>query len=319
MKPPSDSEKELVRSALRISTKVWSELEKKQRQGMTQAEIMREYILLCPYVDPEGPVMQAALRGVEEYNSDKVQGMSVPALYSSPAPSNEELSDEDKSEKELFETPSAAVETLHTPINLSLKSKQSSRWRLVGRILFLDLPMVLLFMTYAFFLWGHHVCDNYLLPQLDALVFTSDRAETEITYFKRPCTSDDMTTKNGAELFLPLDASPEEAFQHQLRHGFTVFRGILSEESATDLRDFITARNRNLTEDESIFVIENTNRFSFGLGTEEPSVVKAMKEIGNNERLRLALEKIIGANPGKSCRGICTRYCLGSFNECLTF
>jgi hypothetical protein len=284
---------------------VWSKLEKKsQQKGMTEAEILREYILLCPYVDPDGPVMQAALKGIDEYkdddddDDDKVLRMTVPALHSSPAASNEELSDEDKSESP-SEIASASVEDIHTPVKSSPVTKQGSRWRLAGRILLLDLPLLLLCMTYAFFMWGHHVYDEYLLPQLEAVVFTPERSEAEITYYKRPCTADDMTTKSGANLFLPLDATPEEAYQHQLRHGFTVFRSVLAEDTATELRDFITARNRNLTEEESIFVIENTNRFSFGLGTEEPSVVQAMKEIGNHERLRPALEKIIGPNPGK--------------------
>ncbi|GAX24307.1 hypothetical protein FisN_4Lh421 [Fistulifera solaris] len=298
MESSLDSDREIVRSALRVSTRVWSKLEKKsQQKGMTEAEILREYILLCPYVDPDGPVMQAALKGIDEYkDDDKLLRITVPALHSSPAASHEELSDEDKSESP-SDIVSASVENIHTPVKHSPATKKGSRWRLVGRILFLDLPLLVLCMTYAFFMWGHHVYDEYLLPQLEAVVFTPERSEVEITYYKRPCTADDMTTKSGENLFLPLDATPEEAYQHQLRHGFTVFRSVLAEDTATELRNFITARNRNLTEEESIFVIENTNRFSFGLGTEEPSVVKAMKEIGNHERLRPALEKIIGPNP----------------------
>jgi ectoine hydroxylase-related dioxygenase (phytanoyl-CoA dioxygenase family) len=52
-----------------------------------------------------------------------------------------------------------------------------------------------------------------------------------------------------------------------------------------------------LTEDESIFVIAGENRFSFGLGTEEPSVTAAMMELANSESLRPTLEKVLGPNP----------------------
>jgi ectoine hydroxylase-related dioxygenase (phytanoyl-CoA dioxygenase family) len=43
-------------------------------------------------------------------------------------------------------------------------------------------------------------------------------------------------------------------------------------------------------------VLSNEYRYSFGLGTEEPSVTKAMMEIASNERLKESMEKIIGPN-----------------------
>jgi ectoine hydroxylase-related dioxygenase (phytanoyl-CoA dioxygenase family) len=80
-------------------------------------------------------------------------------------------------------------------------------------------------------------------------------------------------------------------------HGFSVFPGVLAPKTADNLRNYVMSKNRNLTEDESIFVIAGENRFSFGLGTEEPSVTAAMMELANSERLRPTLEKVLGPNP----------------------
>ena len=99
------------------------------------------------------------------------------------------------------------------------------------------------------------------------------------------------------ELFLPHDATIEDAYQHQLKHGFTVFRSVLRPETAHNLRQYVSAKNYNLTEQESIYVIENTNRYSFGLGTDEPVVAAAMKEVTTHPLLQGAVEKILGPDP----------------------
>ena len=198
-------------------------------------------------------------------------------------------------------TPNGVSSTTTTDQTLASAAKESSPLvRIVGhalRTLILDLPLVAVLLTFAATLWVHHVHDAYLEPQLDAVLWTVARSGEEITYYQRECDVTDMTTHRGADLFLSPDATPEEAYQHQLLHGFSVFPSVLSPDAATNLRKFVLSRNRNLTEEESIFVIAGENRFSFGLGTEEPSVTAAMMDLANNDRLRPALEKIIGPNP----------------------
>jgi hypothetical protein len=178
--------------------------------------------------------------------------------------------------------------------------KSSTVVRFAGyslRTLLLDVPLFIILVTFFACLWLHHVHDAYLEPQLQALLWTDERAAEEITYYLRECDATDMTTHDGAELFLPPDVTPEEAYEHQLLHGFSVFPGVLAPTTADNLRNYVMSKNRNLTEDESIFVIAGENRFSFGLGTEEPSVTAAMMELANSERLRPTLEKVLGPNP----------------------
>jgi hypothetical protein len=182
----------------------------------------------------------------------------------------------------------------------SLDRKQS-RYRRIGgfalRTLLLDLPLLVIFIVYACLEWIDYVHHNYLYKQLNAMVFTEQRRQEEITYYSRPCDATDLSTHNGKDLFLPRNATPEEAYEHQLLHGFTVFREVLSSDTASALRQHVASRNRNLKQDEVIYVIENDNRFSFGLGTEEPAVTKAMMELANHPQLRPSLEKIMGPDP----------------------
>lgn len=223
------------------------------------AELLKDYILHCPYLQKNSPAIAAALSGLDGAGLSK---LNKEKLVSSPA-----------------------------------KKKRSGFWTLL-RVILLDSPLMLIVGVCMFLFWVHHVHDNYLAPQIKAAEWTDERAtETDLTYYTRPCFKSDMSTLNGEDLFLPDTATPEDAYEHQLRHGFTVFPRVLSDETVRDLRQYIDSRNRNLTEAESNFVIANENRYSFGLGTETPAVAKAMMELTSNEHLKASVEKIMGKNP----------------------
>ena len=169
---------------------------------------------------------------------------------------------------------------------------------LIGRALLCDIPMFCVFLAYFSLLLLSHVETNYLSEQLRAFHFSDQRRAEEITYYTRPCSGEDISARKGADLFLPAGATIDEAYHHQLRHGFTVFPNVLSPETATALRQHVAERNSfNSSDSESIFVIENDKRYSFGLETTYPVVANAMTEIANHRLLRPALEKILGRNP----------------------
>ncbi len=178
-----------------------------------------------------------------------------------------------------------------------LVSKIFTLFGYVFRTVPLDLPLALVFAAYFACVWTHRVHDTYLEPQINAMVWDSERMYAEETYYQRVCDANDQSTFDGADLFLPMNATTDDAYHHQLIHGLTVFRSVLTDKTATDLRNYIRSKNFNLPEKDSIFVIENNHRYSFGLGTEEPSVSKAVMELASHERLTPALEKILGPNP----------------------
>jgi len=186
--------------------------------------------------------------------------------------------------------------SLENKSSTAISKKQSVLWTL-ARMILLDTPLLLVFCSFMLLCWVHHVHDNYLVKQLEAATWTGERDLTDQTYYHRHCDSSDLTTTDPLDLYLPDDATPDDAYQHQLRHGFTIFPGVLSQETCKDLRDHVVSKNRNLTKDESIWLIEWDNRLSFSLGTEELSVSKAVMELTSNQRLKKSMAKILGDNP----------------------
>lgn len=143
--------------------------------------------------------------------------------------------------------------------------------------------------------WVRHVHDHYLQKQLMALYFIKERADTDITYYERICDDvSDISTTNPNDVWLSPDATPEQAMEHQLKHGFTGFSNVLSTETATKLRDSIYYMNYNT---ESLYVIEQTNRFSVLLGTDEPIVAQALEEIANHPQFSKSIEAVLGPDP----------------------
>ena len=165
------------------------------------------------------------------------------------------------------------------------------------RMLVLDASLLLVVGMFCFLVWVEHVHEHFLIPQIDAAKWTLDRATKEMTYYNRICSELDLSTTRKEDLFLSDAATPQDAYQHQLRHGFTVFPSVLSEETATNLRDYIVSKNSKLSESESNFVIAKENRYSFNLGMEEPSVSRAAMELTSNHLLKKSVEKIMGTNP----------------------
>ena len=165
------------------------------------------------------------------------------------------------------------------------------------RVALVDIPLLLVLSIYAGIVWTHYVHDEYLVPQIKAVNWTDQRKEEEMTYYLRSCTIDDMTTSDPEHLKIDPDATPEEAYQHQLLHGFSLFPQVLSPQTRDDLRDYIRERNKDIKPEESLYVIAGKNRFSFGLPTTEPVVRRAVRELAEPGLFRETLEKVVGPNP----------------------
>jgi len=258
-------------------SQAWSELEADATDGgVDESQLLKRYIRLCPFVDGRGSAaVAAAVEGVERAEPKKRGDLSSSAKKVAKQCNNQ--------------GESVATELHMNPTNAPLLK--------IARFAFLDFPVVFFLVVHYAFNWTAYVHENYVHDQLNAMVFSSTRMSEESTYYARKCSPDDITTQNGNDLFLSPQATVDEAYEHQLLHGFSVFRSVLSEDTMGELRQHIVKRNGELLDRESIYVIENENRFSFGLGTEEPSVTKAMKEIANHEQLRPSLEKVLGPNP----------------------
>ena len=308
---------EAARVAMRITISAWSQLLVQSSSSTTVLDdfhTMKLYIQQCPFIGPTSEARVAALEGLEHASLQELETFVVPpALVDNQAGEDGESdSEESVADKNCQNArqQAAIANALSTPSN-SRQQKPALPLRpilFLLRSVLLDLPMALLFASYLSLLWVRRVDHLYLQPAMKAAVWSEDRAEEEITYYNRECDVRDMTTHDPNDLLIPvapLDTSAtgknaaavQQAYEHQLRHGFSIFQSVLTESTMEDLRNYVISRNRQLSEEESIFVIENDNRFSFGLGTEEPSVIRAVKELATHPRLAPALEKVLGKNP----------------------
>lgn len=150
--------------------------------------------------------------------------------------------------------------------------------RYTAQTLLLDLPLAACLTLTVFTYWLGHVNDAYLDPQLHAMQWTVKRAAQEITYYKRTCDTSDVSTTHASDLFLPTNATRNQAAQHQLLHGVSIFSSVLSAETSANLRRHVQVKSQHLTTAEANTpLIAFENRYTLHLGTEEPSVAKAVQ------------------------------------------
>eukprot|EP00957_Ditylum_brightwellii_P112836 8603105-Ditylum_brightwellii.AAC.1 len=81
-------------------------------------------------------------------------------------------------------------------------------------------------------------------------------------------------------------------------HGANVYPSILSKRTASELRTFILTKNAQLKNEESISVIANDNRWSFGLSPDQhPIVSQALAEVYSHPTFSSSIQQIAGYDP----------------------
>jgi hypothetical protein len=186
--------------------------------------------------------------------------------------------------------------------SLSVAKNRSNKSRMAGivgcsvHIVLLELPLIVMFAVYLATVGLERIGLEYLIPQVELQVFTAEKAERGLTYYHRVCDSSHQTAHDPTEFTIPPTMSTKEAVDVMLTHGVSVIPNLLSETTATALRDFILAENA--VAKDLLYVIENKNRWSFPIRVNQhPTVVAALEEMLNQERLVDILEAIAGKNP----------------------
>jgi len=107
-----------------------------------------------------------------------------------------------------------------------------------------------------------------------------------------------MSTRNVADLLIPSNYTAEDCVHHMMVHGASMYPDLLSADTADELRRYVLKRNSELSDKDAISVIENEQRWSFGIGAnDDPIVAKALREIATNSLLVSALDGIAGDDP----------------------
>jgi hypothetical protein len=200
------------------------------------------------------------------------------------------------------ETAPDSVDRPHNDTSLDVSKNRSAKSRMAGiagcllHILLLDLPLIVAFGAYLALVGLERMATEYLIPQVELQVFTPEKAERGLTYYHRVCDASHQTAHDPTEFTIYPNMSTNEAVDVMLTHGVSVIPNLLTEKTATALRDFILAENA--VAKDLLYVIENKNRWSFPIRVDQhPTVVAALEEMLNQERLVDILEAIAGKNP----------------------
>jgi hypothetical protein len=165
------------------------------------------------------------------------------------------------------------------------------------RLVVIDFPLILLFAAFFTASIIHRVHDKYLVKQIDLMIF-QDKARDlqELTYYHRSCQMDDeISATTTEELIVPTNATAEECVAHQMTHGASVYRDLLTPQTMHELREFIVEENKK---QDGFWVIANEHRYSWGIDVNmHPAIKKYWKELGSNELLVRGIQAIVGPDP----------------------
>jgi hypothetical protein len=170
------------------------------------------------------------------------------------------------------------------------------------RCLLLELPLLMVLFLYSVctVLLSFHTTHFLPLAQVTSF-FTNDRSDKEATYYYRACSVLDLTAISRDELIVDTNLSPNTAGAQKLtQHGVALFQNVLSNETASTLREFIVEKNKRK---KSWYVIANENRSSWGIDVHmHPALQQAWREVASHEHLMAALQNLVGPDPGRFCK-----------------
>ena len=169
-------------------------------------------------------------------------------------------------------------------------------------MIFLDLPIVVLLLVYFCLNAALRIHDLYLVPQIETLKWTSDRARKEQTYYSRYCDEDDFSAFEPGPLFLDKETSTaQDAHDTFLEHGYVFFPEVLSRATASRMRDFALWKNKKTNPDPNggnNGLHSAYRRWLIDLGTsDDPIVAEVLQEVATNPLFHESIEKILGPNP----------------------
>ena len=164
----------------------------------------------------------------------------------------------------------------------------------------IEITLLLVFVP-SLIIWRFHsYYENKIIPLFKVTDFVVDnkhiRSSSELTYYHRKCdVADDMTASSPQELIIDPNADSTTAADQIAYHGVGMFPNVLSNKTATELRNFIVEEN---THKESWFVLEQEHRYTWGLHMDlHPSVNKAIEEIASHGLLIPTIENLVGKDP----------------------
>jgi hypothetical protein len=189
----------------------------------------------------------------------------------------------------------------------SSSSRSSRSSAFVLRTVVLDLPLLLVVLVWASTLLVQHLYNGPMQELIES--FRRDGSsdelgyltelDSDITYYGRQCTEEDITTRDSNDLMVPPEASAEEAADIMMTHGAVLVQDILNTSTATALREYLESRHAiqdELPWHEKMWA--EIGRLSLGLGVgDAPIVAQALREVATHPTLQRTLQGIVGDDP----------------------
>jgi len=195
-------------------------------------------------------------------------------------------------------TTTPAVET--PTADLSSQSSTTTYFFLSVFSLGVHSILFLLFLGWGFAYCLQSVHDDYFVPIVQRAKRTNQDLEKEVTYYKRQCNAMDISAgvSDAEDLFIRSN-STNYGVDQMMTHGSVLFPDLLSPDTVTELRKFVVAKNAAILGTPAEFpVSQGYRRISYGIeATEDPAVIRALKEIHDNINLQHLLEGLLGENP----------------------
>lgn len=218
-------------------------------------------------------------------------------------------------------------ERVHCNNRMKVTKAPSSIFFICVRSILLDIPLALLFLSFLVMYGVHEIHNEYYVPLMERALRTDTDLLDEITYYERSCTQYDLSTRNIQDLVMKNQqhdkhehrndtqsmsmttaassvshrhqhaANTEDHVDQMMTHGAMVIPEVLSEQAVQDLRAYIVRRNAAVTDAEAYPVSQGSDgsRLSYGIdATEDPAVVRAVKEVANHSALRLLMQGLLG-------------------------
>eukprot|EP00557_Chaetoceros_sp_GSL56_P003301 CAMPEP_0176499164 /NCGR_PEP_ID=MMETSP0200_2-20121128/12761_1 /TAXON_ID=947934 /ORGANISM="Chaetoceros sp., Strain GSL56" /LENGTH=1000 /DNA_ID=CAMNT_0017897525 /DNA_START=94 /DNA_END=3096 /DNA_ORIENTATION=+ len=261
------------------------------KEQADELQSLRQLILQCPAVDPNSEAMLFALKTLDEVKEEQMKGLLLNGKKGQYTSHGED---------------DAQNLTQSDPLKRPKEYCTGNRCGIGGgnkvmgaiRFIVMELPLVALFTLCVIACMTSYIYDEYLDPQFDLFVYDEVNRTRDLTFYNRECSPNEITTLNPEDLYIQKHYTTNDNVEHMLTHGMSIYRDILKQETAAELRDWVLERNKSMKRKDEIDVLSNTNRWSFYIGANDhPSVTKAIHEVVTHQVFRPALEKIVGANP----------------------
>ncbi len=220
------------------------------------------------------------------------------------------MSEEKKEEHSVSPLIESAPISLPTPAlsskNIASKRQSSSLFNILGHFLVGLLSfsarsiLFLCFFALAAVYCLRSIHDDYFVTIVERARRTDEDLLAEFTYYDRHCNAADVTAtvQDAQDLFIRPD-SINHGVDQMMMHGSVLFPDLLTPSTVKDLRQFIVDKNAAVKGTAAEFPMsQGYRRISYGIeATEHPAVIRALKEIHGNVKLKDLLEGLLGENP----------------------